>query len=75
MATTSKELIEILKKYTDPDEVVIWQYYTRNDFAEELTSKQFAKVADTVDDYEIWSYVYDAIKSEIWEQQEKAVKS
>jgi hypothetical protein len=33
MATTSKELIEILQKYTDPDEIVIWQYYTRHDFA------------------------------------------
>ena len=75
MATTSKELIEILQKYTDPDEIVIWQYYTLNDFAEELTRKQFAKVADNVENYEIWSYVYDAIKTEIWELQEKAVKS
>jgi len=47
MATTAKELIEILQKYVDPDEVVIWQYYTRADFDYDddvmVTNKQFAR--------------------------------
>jgi hypothetical protein len=73
MATTSKELIEILQKYTDPDEVVIWQYYTRNDFAEELTPDEFEEVADNVENWELWTSVHDGIKEAIWEVQEKAV--
>jgi hypothetical protein len=73
MATTSKELIEILQKYTDPDEIVIWQYYTRNDFAEELTRDEFEEVADTVENWELWTNVHDGIKEAIWEVQKKAV--
>jgi hypothetical protein len=66
MATTARELIKILEKYEDPDKVVIWQYYTITDFDGDLTNEEFGKVADRVENYEIWSYVYDAIKEEIW---------
>jgi hypothetical protein len=66
MATTARELIKILEKYEDPDKVVIWQYYTITDFDGDLTNEEFGKVADRVENYEIWAYVYDAIKEEIW---------
>ena len=66
MATTAKELIKILEKYEDPDKVVIWQYYTITDFDGDLRNEEFGKVADRVENYEIWAYVYDAIKEEIW---------
>ena len=66
MATTVKELINILEKYEESDKVVIWQYYTITDFDEDLSNEEFGKIADRVENYEIWSYVYDAIKEEIW---------
>jgi hypothetical protein len=66
MATTAKELIKILEKYEDPDKVVIWQYYTITDFDGDLTNGEFGKIANRVENYEIWAYVYDAIKEEIW---------
>lgn len=75
MATTSKQLIEILKKYTDPDEVVIWQYYTAKDFDSDISQKQFGQVADILDDWEIFSYAYDEINHQILRLEEKAVKS
>ena len=69
MATTAKELIEILQKYVDPDEYVIWQYYTREDFDydedAEVTNKQFGKIADSLKNWDIWEgvseHIYDAI--------------
>ena len=67
MATTSKELIEILQKYTDPDEIVIWQYYTRHDFALDepaLTKKQFATIADKIERWELWTPVYEGIEEQ-----------
>jgi hypothetical protein len=70
MATTIRELIEILQKHEDPDKAVIWQYYTFTDFSEELTNKQFGKIADKVANYEIWTTAFDSIKEEIWEFQE-----
>jgi hypothetical protein len=74
MATTSKELIEILQKYTDPDEVVIWQYYTRHDFALDepaLTQKQFATIADKIERWELWTPVYEGIQDETYKLQGK----
>jgi hypothetical protein len=71
MATTVKELINILKKYEDPDKVVIWQYYTITDFDEDLSNEEFGKVADRLDQTGIFYYAYDAIKAEIWELENK----
>lgn len=71
MATTSKQLIEILQKYTAPDEIVIWQYYTLTDFDGDISQEQFGQVADNLDDYQIWSYAYDEIKSQIWKLENK----
>lgn len=71
MATTIRELIETLQKYEDPDSTVIWQYYTPSHFDGDITNKQFAKIADKVERYEIWAYSYDAIKEQIWELESK----
>jgi hypothetical protein len=67
MATTSKELIEILQKYTKPDEILIWQYYTRHDFALDepaLSKKQFATIADKIERWELWTPVYEGIEEQ-----------
>jgi hypothetical protein len=74
MATKVKELIEILNKYADPDEYVIWQYYTREDFDYDenqpaLTNEEFGKVADEVSKWDIWEGVPDLISDEIYSQQ------
>lgn len=74
MATTAKQLIEILQKFTDPDEIVIWQYYTLTDFDGDISQEQFGQVADNLDDYQIWSYAYDEIKSAIFRTEERAGK-
>jgi hypothetical protein len=76
MATTSKELIEILQKYTKPDDFVIWQYYTRADFDYDdnqplLTNEEFGKVADEVSRWDIWEGVPDLISDEIYSHQNK----
>jgi hypothetical protein len=71
MATTAKELIEILQKYTKPDDVVIWQYYTIADFDHDeestVTNDQFAEIADSFENWDIWEgipdYITDAIYS------------
>lgn len=74
MATKVKELIEILNKYADPDEYVIWQYYTRGDFDYDdnqplLTNEEFGKVADEVSKWDIWEGVPDLISDEIYSHQ------
>jgi hypothetical protein len=74
MATTAKELIELLQKYTEPNEIVIWQYYTRGDFDYDdnqppITNEQFEMIADKVERYEIWQDARDAISEGIWEYQ------
>jgi hypothetical protein len=74
MATKVKELIEILNKYADPDEYVIWQYYTREDFDYDenqpaLTNEECGKVADEVSKWDIWEGVPDLISDEIYSQQ------
>ena len=75
MATTAKELIEILQKYTKPDEYVIWQYYTRGDFDYDdqpaLTNEQFGEVADKVSKWDIWEGVPDLISDEIYSYDNK----
>lgn len=76
MATTAKELIEILQKYTDPDEVVIWQYYTREDFDYDeeqptLTNEEFGKVADSLGGWDVWEGVPDLISDAIYDYQNK----
>ena len=75
MATTAKELIEIIQKYTKPDEIVIWQYYTREDFEYDenqiaLTNDEFAEVADRIDKH-LWEGLSDEIAEAIWELQKK----
>jgi hypothetical protein len=71
MATTAKQLIEILQKHVDPDEVVIWQYYTRADFDYDddamVTNKQFAKIADSIGNWDIWESVPDQIYDAIYD--------
>ena len=69
MATTAKELIEILQKYTKPDDVVIWQYYTVGDFDYDdtpaLTNAQFAEVAEELRRWDLWEGVPDRISEAI----------
>jgi hypothetical protein len=67
MATTAKELIEILQKYTDPDDVVIWQYYTRHDFdcddcQPAPTNEEFAEISDRLE-----RHLWDGLSDEIYE--------
>jgi len=74
MATTAKELIEILTKYTKPDDIVIWQYYTREDFDfdEEQpapTNEEFAKIADSHDLRDLWEGISDEISDAIFSYQ------
>lgn len=76
MATTSKELIEILEKYTDPDEIIIWQYYTRQHFDYDenqpaLTNKQFGTIADKVGRWELWTDSHELISQAIFDYQNK----
>lgn len=75
MATKVKELIEILQKYADPEEYVIWQYYTRADFDQdldtELTNDEFGEVADAVKSWDIWEGVPDLISDEIYSLQNR----
>jgi hypothetical protein len=69
MATTAKELIEILQKYTKPDDVVIWQYYTLGDFDYDdspvLTNEQFAEVAEELRRWDLWEGIPDRINEAI----------
>ena len=74
MATTSKELVEILQKYTKPDDVVIWNYYTRADFDFDdtqpaPTNKEFAEIADELSKWDIWEGISDKISDAIFEHQ------
>jgi hypothetical protein len=75
MATKVKELIEILNKYADPDEYVIWQYYTRGDFdyedTETVTNEEFAEIADSLGGWDVWEGVPDLISDEIYSHQNK----
>jgi hypothetical protein len=75
MATTAKQLIEILTKYTKPDDIVIWNYYTTADFDydEEQpapTNEEFAEIADSVSGW-IWEGISDQISDAIYDQQNK----
>jgi hypothetical protein len=79
MATTARELIEILQKYTKPDEVIIWQYYTAEHFDYDEnqpapTQKQFAKIADRVERWELWTEALEGIQEAIYELQQKGKK-
>ena len=76
MATTAKELIEILTKYTKPDDIVIWQYYTREDFDydEEQpapTNDEFAKIADSRAVRDLWDGIPDLISDAIYDYQQR----
>ena len=75
MAITVKELIEILTKYEKPDDIVIWQYYTRNDFDydEEQpapSNEEFAEIADKTSGW-IWEGISDNISDAIYDYQKK----
>jgi hypothetical protein len=75
MATKVKELIEILQKYADADEYVIWNYYTRADFdyddESSVTNDEFAEIADGVSKWDIWEGVPDLISDEIYSYKNK----
>jgi hypothetical protein len=75
MATTAKELIEILQKYVDPDEFVIWQYYTREDFEQDedaqVTNDEFGEVADSLGNWDVWEGVPDLISDAIYSYKNK----
>jgi hypothetical protein len=75
MATTVKELIEILQKYADPDEYVIWQYYTRADFDYDdtpaVSNEEFGEIADEVSRWDIWEGVPDLIYDELYSHKNK----
>ncbi len=78
MATTSKELVEILQKYTKPDDVVIWNYFSRHDFDYDdqpaPTNEQFAEIADELGKWDIWEGIHDKISEAIWDNQENKEK-
>jgi hypothetical protein len=72
MATTSKELIQILQKYTKPDDIVIWQYYTIEDFNydEEQpapSNEEFAEIADSKALRYLWDDIPDQIMDAIYD--------
>jgi hypothetical protein len=74
MATTAKELIEILTKYTKPDDIVIWQYYTREDFDYDEnqpapTNEEFAEIADSKAIRYLWDDIPDVISDAIYDYQ------
>jgi hypothetical protein len=74
MATTAKELIEILQKYTKPDDVVIWQYYTTADFDYDEdqpapTNDEFREIADQVERWDLWEGIPDTISDAIFSYQ------
>jgi hypothetical protein len=75
MATTAKQLIEILEKYTEPDEPIIWQYYTRADFDYDdqpaPTKEEFAAIADKVGRYDLWEGIPDIISESIYDYKNK----
>jgi len=75
MATKVKELIEILQKYVDPDEFVIWQYYTREDFEQDedaqVTNDEFGEVADSLGNWDVWEGVPDLISDAIYSYKNK----
>jgi hypothetical protein len=75
MATTSKELIEILQKYTKPDDVVIWQYYTTADFEYDeestVTNEEFAEIADSKALRYLWDDIPDQITEAIYDYKNK----
>ena len=76
MATTSKQLIEILTKYTKPDDIVIWQYYTREDFDydEEQpapSNDEFAEIADSRAVRDVWDGIPDLISDAIYDYQQR----
>ena len=70
MATKVKELIEILQKYVGPDEYVIWQYYTREDFEQDedaqVTNDEFGEVSDSLGNWDVWEGVPDLISDAIY---------
>ena len=70
MATKVKELIEILQKYAGPDEYVIWQYYTREDFEQDedaqVTNDEFGEVSDSLGNWDVWEGVPDLISDAIY---------
>ena len=70
MATKVKELIEILQKYVDSDEYVIWQYYTREDFEQDedaqVTNDEFGEVSDSLGNWDVWEGVPDLISDAIY---------
>ncbi len=74
MATTSKELVEILQKYTKPDDVLIWNYWTSEDFDTDenqppISEELFSQVADSIDRRDVWDYVKGEINELIWDKQ------
>jgi hypothetical protein len=79
VATTAKALIEILQKYTNPDDIVIWQYYTIADFDydEEQpapTNEEFAEIADSRAVRDVWDGIPDLINDAIYDYQNKKGK-
>jgi hypothetical protein len=74
MATTAKELIEIITKYTKPDDIVIWQYYTIEDFNYDeeqptLSKEEFAEIADSKALRYLWDDIPDQISDAIYNYQ------
>jgi hypothetical protein len=74
--TTAKELIEILQKYTKPDDVVIWQYYTTADFDYDEnqtapSNEEFAEIADSRALRDLWDGIPDVISDAIYDYQNK----
>lgn len=76
MATTVKDLIELLTKYSKPEDVIIYDYYTKDDFDFDEnqpapTNEQFAEIADELSSlrHSIWEGVSDQISDAIYTYQ------
>jgi hypothetical protein len=78
MATTVKELIDTLTKYSKPDDVIIFDFYTREDFDYDEdqpapTNAEFGEIVDELSSrrHQIWEGVYDRISEAIYDYKNK----
>ena len=67
--------INLSAMYTKPDEIVIWQYYTASEFdfddqQKAPTQKQFAEIANRIDDWELFREAREFISNKLFELQQ-----
>ena len=78
MATTVKELIEILSKFHKPEDYIICDYYTTDDFDYDEdqpapTNVEFGEIIEELSSrrHQIWEGAYDQISEAIYDYQNK----